>query len=90
MIPGHKNINNPPGQIQEMTLSDYYKNIRRMRCYCCDTKLNDYEATLRSANTGEFLDTCSKCLKDSGIKTVGRKDLDPNEPTLDECEEPPF
>ena len=46
-----------------------------MRCYCCNRVLSDYEATLRHAETGAFLDTCLKCLKDLNIPTKGREDL---------------
>jgi len=46
-----------------------------MRCYSCQRALNDYESTLKSATTGEYLDMCNKCLKDLNIKTVGRSDL---------------
>ena len=45
------------------------------RCYCCDKALSDYEATLRHAETKEFLDTCVKCLKGLSIPAVGREDL---------------
>jgi len=41
-----------------------------MRCYCCDCSLSDYESTLRSASTGEYLDTCRKCLRDLDIPTL--------------------
>lgn len=41
-----------------------------MRCYACNRNLSDYESTLRSATTGEFLDTCNKCLKDLDIPTL--------------------
>ena len=34
-----------------------------MRCYCCNNLLTDYESTIKSANTNEFLDMCLKCLK---------------------------
>jgi hypothetical protein len=33
-----------------------------MKCVCCNKTLSDYEATLRHAETHEFLDTCSGCL----------------------------
>lgn len=33
----------------------------KMRCYCCNKALSDYESTRRSANTGGFLDMCNKC-----------------------------
>ena len=41
-----------------------------MRCYACNRNLSDYESTLRSATTGEYLDTCNKCLKDLDIPTL--------------------
>lgn len=46
-----------------------------MRCYCCNRALNDYESTLRNATTGEYLDTCMKCLDGLDIDVVGRDDL---------------
>lgn len=56
-----------------------------MRCYCCQRALNDYESTLKSAVTGEYLDTCNKCLKDLNIKTIGREDLSAYEYAEDDC-----
>jgi len=50
-----------------------------MRCVCCNRGLNDYESTLRSAETEEFLDTCNRCIKGLGIKTLARTDLKPDE-----------
>ena len=44
-----------------------------MRCYACQRNLNDYESTLRSAVSGEFLDMCKKCLTDLDIITVQNK-----------------
>ena len=38
-----------------------------MRCYCCNRNLSDNESTLRSAVSGDFLDTCKKCLADLNI-----------------------
>ena len=35
-----------------------------MKCTCCNKALSDYEATLRHAETKEFLDTCSECLSE--------------------------
>lgn len=55
-----------------------------MRCSCCQRVLNDYESTLRHADTGEFLDTCLKCLKGLGIPTRGREDLNKKEIPEDE------
>lgn len=46
-----------------------------MICDCCPKILSDYEATLKSANTGEYLNTCVKCLKGLSIPTIGRDDL---------------
>lgn len=34
-----------------------------MRCYCCNNLLTDYESTIKSVNTNDFLDMCLKCLK---------------------------
>lgn len=44
-----------------------------MRCYSCNKNLNDYESTLRSAVSGEFLDMCKKCLSDLDISTLQNK-----------------
>ncbi len=41
-----------------------------MRCQCCNKNLTDYEAVLRHPVTLEFLDICSKCLKDIPINPV--------------------
>lgn len=46
-----------------------------MKCMCCDKILSDFEATLRHKKTGEFVDTCTKCLKGLHIPTIGREDL---------------
>lgn len=46
-----------------------------MRCYCCSRALNDYESTLKSKESGEYLDTCMKCLDGLDIETIGRDDL---------------
>lgn len=46
-----------------------------MRCYCCQRSLNDYESTLKSAQTGSYLDMCMKCLDGLDIETLGREDL---------------
>jgi hypothetical protein len=57
-----------------------------MRCTACNKALNDYESTLRHAETGEFLDTCMKCLKGLGIPLRGREDLNKKELPEDEKE----
>ena len=41
-----------------------------MRCCCCNANLSDYESTLKSATTGQYLDMCRKCLKDLDIPTL--------------------
>lgn len=41
-----------------------------MRCFACDCELTDYEATLRSATTNQYLDMCSDCISASGIAAV--------------------
>lgn len=46
-----------------------------MRCDCCNKKLSEFESTLRHAITGEFLNTCVKCLDSLGIPTLEREDL---------------
>lgn len=46
-----------------------------MRCSCCNRALNDYESTLKSAQTGDYLDICMKCLDGLEIETLGREDL---------------
>lgn len=62
-----------------------------MRCTCCNKALNDYESTLKSATTGEYLDTCMNCLQDLDIETIGREDLnwfdDPDEEFETELDE---
>lgn len=50
-----------------------------MRCGCCNRVLSDFEATRRSATTGEHLDICNKCIKGLGIKTIDREDLIENQ-----------
>ena len=41
-----------------------------MRCQCCDKNLTDFESVLRHPVTMEFLDICSRCLKDIPINPV--------------------
>lgn len=50
-----------------------------MRCCCCNRNLNDYESTLKSEVSGDYLDMCTRCLKGTNIATIGREDLNPNE-----------
>jgi len=32
-----------------------------MKCRACDVALNDFEATRKSKETGEFIDLCNQC-----------------------------
>lgn len=50
-----------------------------MRCVCCNAPLNDFESTRKYAVTGDYLDTCNKCIRGLGIETVDRDDLNPTE-----------
>lgn len=47
------------------------------RCQCCNTSLNDYEATIRHAITKQFVELCGTCLKtiDAFIPLQVRNDL---------------
>ena len=54
-----------------------------MHCSCCDRLLNDYESTLKHAETGEYLDTCMKCLDGCNIPIDGREDLNPEDAVND-------
>jgi hypothetical protein len=54
-----------------------------MRCCCCNTNLNDFESTLRSVATGDFLDMCRKCLRDLDIETKSNGN-DPDEQAPDD------
>lgn len=47
----------------------------KIRCECCDKNLSDYESTLRLVSTGDFADTCLKCLKGLSIDVVGKQSL---------------
>lgn len=47
-----------------------------MRCVCCNKNLSDWESTAKDEKGG-FLDMCIKCIKESGVVAVGRKDLEP-------------
>jgi hypothetical protein len=50
-----------------------------MRCVICDVLLSDFEATRKHADTGEYLDTCNKCLSYTKIPTIDNYDLADNE-----------
>lgn len=54
-----------------------------MRCLACNKALNDFEATRKSATTGEYVDLCNHCFHDveQDLETIVREDL------RDECDE---
>lgn len=58
-----------------------------MRCRCCDVALTDYEATVKGEVSGEYLDMCRKCLKESEILYTDRPDLADGNEVEDEIEE---
>ena len=41
-----------------------------MRCQCCNKNLSDYESVLRHPVTMEYLDICTKCLRDIPIEPL--------------------
>lgn len=57
-----------------------------MRCYACQVNLNDFESTRKSALTGEYVDLCNKCYAGTGIDTIDRPDLVPNEEMVDDLD----
>lgn len=57
------------------------------RCSCCNKKLNTYELTAKHAVSGEYLDTCMKCLDGLGIPINGREDLNMFDKPEEEFEE---
>lgn len=46
-----------------------------MRCIICDRSLSDYEATLKDKYTGEFKDTCHRCLGTGGRELTPHEEL---------------
>lgn len=42
-----------------------------MRCSCCDKLLTDFESSVKSVATGEYLDSCIKCIRAANIQYVG-------------------
>jgi len=46
-----------------------------MRCKSCDAVLSEYESSMKSAETKEFLDLCVNCTKDAGIHSYGNTSL---------------
>lgn len=48
-----------------------------MRCLSCDKNLTDFEATRKSAFTGEYIDLCNHCFSSvsEDLHTIERADL---------------
>lgn len=48
-----------------------------MRCLSCNRVLTDFEATRKSATSGEFIDLCNHCYADIqyDIDVIEREDL---------------
>jgi hypothetical protein len=59
-----------------------------MHCRACNKLLTDYQATLKNAVTGQYMDLCKVCLEDIKpfVKLIDRKDLI-TEADLDEIED---
>ena len=45
-----------------------------MRCFSCDANLSDYESTLKSKVTGQYLDLCNTCINEAHIETNKYRD----------------
>ena len=46
-----------------------------MRCFACNKKLTDYECSLKSVETQDYLDGCVKCLQGLSIVVAGNSSL---------------
>jgi hypothetical protein len=48
-----------------------------VRCLACNKALNDFEATRKSATSGEFVDLCNHCFHnvEQDLETLVREDL---------------
>jgi hypothetical protein len=59
-----------------------------VRCLACNKVLNDFEATRKSATTGEYVDLCNHCFHDVeyDIESLEREDLRNNEDVDDSPE----
>jgi hypothetical protein len=60
-----------------------------MHCRACDRLLTEYQATLKNAVTGQYMDLCKVCLEDIKpfVKLIDRKDLITEADLDDEPEE---
>jgi len=59
-----------------------------MRCLACNKILNDFEATRKSATTGQFVDLCNHCFHDVeyDIESLEREDLRESDDIEEELE----
>jgi hypothetical protein len=59
-----------------------------MRCLACNKILNDFEATRKSAITGEYIDLCNHCFQpvEYDVEAVVREDLRDEESFEDNVE----
>ena len=59
-----------------------------MRCLACNKILNDFEATRKSATTGEYVDLCNHCFStiSDQVYVTERWDLKHNQDDDDESE----
>lgn len=46
-----------------------------MRCECCNTELTEYESSIKGKHSGEYLNSCIKCIKTMDISYIGNKAL---------------
>jgi len=47
-----------------------------MRCCCCNVRLKNFEACIKSETTGYYWDMCKRCLDDSGVSYSGKDEDD--------------
>jgi hypothetical protein len=59
-----------------------------MRCLACNKILNDFEATRKSAITGEYIDLCNHCFQpvERDVEAVVREDLRDEESFTEDVE----
>lgn len=58
-----------------------------MRCVACNRILNDFEATRRHVETGEFADICNTCSEELELNLIGREDLNPYDDYVEEFDD---
>lgn len=57
-----------------------------MRCLSCNAALSDFEATRKSAFSGDFIDLCNRCYDTirEDLLTIERDDLSSGDDDIDE------